>query len=253
MDEATLEYYDRNAGACSARYESADMSHLDHLLLRHLPQHGARVLELGCGSGREAAFLVQHGHDVRAVDASEGMIAEALRRHPELANRLSREAMPLPEGSPLFAEVFDAVLAIALLMHIPDSELFETILQFKKLLRPLAVVFVSVSAGRPEIGTDGREPGGRLFRERPTEELQLLFERLGFRLAARYQTPDALHRSMMWVSLIFHLDEPGTVHSIDRVETIIRRDRKHATYKLGLLRALCDVAQTGAPPRPVVP
>jgi cyclopropane fatty-acyl-phospholipid synthase-like methyltransferase len=63
-NRAALEYYDRNAGACGARYESADMSHLDHLLLRHLPERGARVLELGCGSGREAAFLLQSGHDV---------------------------------------------------------------------------------------------------------------------------------------------------------------------------------------------
>ena len=244
MDQATVEYYDRNAGSCGARYESADMSHLDHLLLRHLPERGARVLELGCGSGREAAFLLQSGHDVYGLDASEGMIEEALRRHPELAGRLSREVVPLPEGSRLLSERFDAVLAIALLMHIPDSELFEAILQWKRVLRPLGVIFISVSTGRPGVDADGRGQGGRLFRERPPEELQLLFERLGFRLAARYQTPDSLQRGMLWNSLVFQLDEQDAVRSIDQVETIIRRDRKDATYKLALLRALCDIAQT---------
>jgi SAM-dependent methyltransferase len=243
MDQPTVEYYDRNAGLCGTRYESGDMSHLDHLLLRHLPETGARVLELGCGSGREAAFLLQSGYDVHGVDASEGMIAEALRRHPELAGRLSRDAVPLPESSRLLSETFNAVLAIALLMHVPDSELFETILQWKRMLRPFGVVFVSVSTGR-SVGEDSRGQEGRLFRERPAEQLQLLFERLGFRLAARYQIPDPLRAGLLWSSLVFQLDEPGAVRSIDQVETIIRRDRKDATYKLALLRALCDIAQT---------
>jgi len=207
MDQATIDYYDRNARSCGARYESADMSHLDHLLLRHLPERGGRVLELGCGSGREASFLLKSGHDVHGIDASQEMIEEALRRHPELTGRLSREAVPLAEGSSLLSESFDAVLAIALLMHIPDSELFETIRQLKRMLPPLGVVFVSVSSGRPDVDASGRSQGGRLFRERPAEELQLLFERLGFRLAARYQTPDSLQREMLWSSLVFQRDE----------------------------------------------
>lgn len=245
MDRATVEYYDRNASTCGAKYESADMSHLDHLLLRHLPERGARVLELGCGSGREAAFLLQSSHEVYGIDASAGMIGEALRRHPELAGRLSCEAVPLPEDCRLLLQSFDAVLAIALLMHVPDSDLFETIQQLKQMLRPLGMVFVSVSRGRPNVDANGRGSGGRLFRERPAEELQLLFERLGFLLAARYQTPDAFERGMLWHSLVFQLGEKGAVRSIDQVETIIRRDRKVATYKLALLRALCDIAQTG--------
>ena len=244
MDRETIEYYDRNAGKCGSRYESADMSHLDHLLLRHLPERGGRVLEVGCGSGREAAFLQGSGYDVYGVDASKAMVEEALRRHPELAGRLYCEAVPLPDGFPLMRESFDAVIAIALLMHVPDSELFETILQWKRMLRPSGMAFISVSLARPGVDTDGRDPDRRLFRERPVEELQLLFERLGFRLASRYQTPDSFKRQMLWHTLVFQLDDQGAVHSIDQVETIIRRDRKTATYKLALLRALCDIAQT---------
>jgi len=106
------------------------------------------LLELGFGSGREAAFLLQNGHDVRAIDASAGMVEEALRRHPELSGRLTCEAQPLQEGSRLLGESFDAVLAIAVLMHIPDSDLFETIFQLKRLLKPRGMAFISVSTGR---------------------------------------------------------------------------------------------------------
>jgi len=223
MDQPTVEYYDSNAGRCAARYESADMSHLDHLLLRHLPERGARVLELGCGSGREAAFLHRSGYDVRGVDASQPMIEEALRRHPELAGRLSCGAVPLPEHSPLLSDSFDAIIAIALLMHVPDAELFETILQCKRMLRPSGVVFISVSVARAGGDAEGRDPGRRLFRERPVEELQLLFERLGFRLAARYQTPDSLERGMLWHALVFQLDEQGAVRCCAPSATSPRR------------------------------
>ena len=245
MDQATIDFYDRNAREQVARYESADMSHLDHLLLRHLPEQGARVLELGCGSGREAAFLLQAGYDIHGSDASAGMIAEALHRHPELGGRLTCTAVPLEENSRLLAESFDAVIAIALFMHVPDQDLFATAFQIKRMLRPQGVAFLSVSSGRTGVDDEGRGAGGRLFRERPPEELQLLFERLGFRLAGRYETPDVFDRGILWHALAFQLDEEATVRSIDQVETIIRRDRKEATYKLALLRALCDIAQSG--------
>jgi SAM-dependent methyltransferase len=244
VDQKTIQYYENHALECSRGYESADMSHLDHLLLRHLPDKGARVLELGCGSGREAAFLLQSGYDIKGIDASRGMIDEALGAHPELTGRLSCEAVPLPEDSPLLSECFDAVIAVALLMHVPDQDLFETAFQIKRMLGPRGVVFISTSTGRSGIDSEGRGEGGRLYRERPVEELALLFERLGFRLAASYETPDALSRGILWHTLVFQLDEEGAVRSIDQVETIIRRDRKTATYKLALLRALCDIAQT---------
>ena len=172
------------------------------------------------------------------------MVEEALRRHPELSGRLTCEALPLEEGSRLLGESFDAVLAIALLMHIPDSDLFETIFQLKRLLKPRGTAFISVSAGRAGVDSAGRARGGRLFRERSADELLLLFERVGFRLTARYETPDVLERDLLWCTLVFQLEDQGAVRSLDQVVTIIRRDRKVATYKLALLRALCDIAQT---------
>jgi len=192
VDQKTIQYYENHALECSRKCESANMSHLDHLLLRHLPDKGARVLELGCGPGREAAFLLRSGYDVTGIDASRGMIDEALRGHPELTGRLSCEAVPLPEDSRMLSESFEAVIAVALFMHIPDQDLFETAFQVKRMLGPHGVLFIGI----------------------------------------------------LWHSLVFQLDEGGAVRSIDQVETIIRRDRKAATYKLALLRALCDIAQT---------
>ena len=69
MDQLTTAYYDANAPAVAERYEQAEMVRLHQLLLAHL-RSGSRILEIGCGSGREASFLLANGHDITAVDAS---------------------------------------------------------------------------------------------------------------------------------------------------------------------------------------
>jgi hypothetical protein len=66
------------------------------------------------------------------------------------------------------------------------------------------VLFIDVSVGRTGL-QDERDGTGRLFRERPPGELQLLFEKHGFTLAARRESPDTLGRpALRWVSLVFN-------------------------------------------------
>jgi len=203
-DGRTILHYDEQAEDISDRYESADVSRLHAMLLRYLPSRGASVLELGCGSGRDAAFLRACGYEVTAVDASGGMVAEATRIHPELSGRVSCAAAPFPGGSPLLRRTFDAVICIGALMHIPDAGLPETVLQIRRMLRPGGVLFVEVSVGRA--GLRGERDGtGRLFRERRPEELQPLFEQHGFTFSARRESPDSLGRpALRWVSLVFN-------------------------------------------------
>lgn len=203
MDKATVSYYDDNAGDVSRRFETADMSRVHGYLLAHLPPRGSRVLEIGCGSGRDAAFLMASGYDVRAVDASAGLIEEALKLHPELVGRLSVAAVPFPEECPLLRDGFQAIVSMAVLMHIPEADLPDTVSQIRRLLVPGGVAFISVSAGRPGVDGEGRGQGGRLFLERPPEHLQGVFEAQGFRMAARYQTPDGYSRGIAWHSMAF--------------------------------------------------
>lgn len=203
MDEKTVSRYDTHARETSARYEAADVSRLHVMLLRHLPPRGASVLELGCGSGRDAAFLEANGYDVAAVDASSGMIAEASRLHPELAGRLSCAAVPVPDGSPLLRCSFDAVFSNAMFMHIPDPELPLVVHQIRRMLRPGGIVIISVSVGRGGL-TDNRDGTGRLFRERQPEELRLVFERVGLAFVTQDEPSDADDRpSLRWVTLVF--------------------------------------------------
>jgi hypothetical protein len=53
MDRSTIYYYNKNAEKLAELYETADISVIHTLLLRFLSEK-ARILEIGCGSGRDA-------------------------------------------------------------------------------------------------------------------------------------------------------------------------------------------------------
>ncbi|MEL6342265.1 MAG: radical SAM protein [Myxococcota bacterium] len=72
--------------------------------LAHLSTPG-RVLDAGCGIGLDIDWLRAAGHDVVGIDASEGMVAQARRRHPDLPIH------PLPiEDAAALNGLFDAAL-----------------------------------------------------------------------------------------------------------------------------------------------
>lgn len=218
MDAATVNVYDGHAAEFARRYAEADAAALQQLLLRYLTP-GSRVLDIGCGSGRDAAFLAANGYRVTATDAAAAMLAVARPNAVRLASdvmprlacpadvRLLQAAFPLPAGAALLAERFDAVVALAVVMHLPDRELFEFAFQVRSLLEKGGTLILSASTGRPGLDGSGRDDSGRLFRERPAGELRLLFERLGFRLVAEHDSADGLGRPLLrWVTLVLRLD-----------------------------------------------
>jgi SAM-dependent methyltransferase/SOS-response transcriptional repressor LexA len=255
MDAATVNVYDGHAAEFAGRYAQADVAPLQQLLLRYLVPR-SRVLEIGCGSGRESVFLAGNSFVVTGTDASAGMLAVARRAAPTPAPglqpgqglppalRFLQVAFPLPAGAAPLDERFDAVVALAVVMHIPDQDLFEFAFQVRDLLEKGGTFIVSVSTGRTGLDAAGRDGHGRLFNERPAGELRLLFERLGFRFVAQHDAEDGLGRpEVRWFTLVFRLESTGGDRPVDQIETIINRDKKDATYKLALLRALCDIAQ----------
>ncbi len=227
MDTATVNVYDGHAAEFASRYARADVAALQQLLLRYLAPR-SRLLEIGCGSGRDAAFLAEHGFAVTATDASSEMLAVCRQSASPAAAGSGRQgtppgtvswrqaAFPLPADDPLLGERFDAVLALAVAMHIPDSELFDVALQIRGLLETGGTLILSASSGRPALDDAGRDAQGRLFRERPAGELRLLFERLGFRLVAQHDARDGLGRpDVHWFALVLRLESTAGDRPVD--------------------------------------
>ncbi len=239
VDVQTFDYYARSGVELAERYESVE-SPVACYFSTAFPA-GARVLDVGAGSGRDLAALIAEGFDGYGVEPTEGLRTAAIARHPELAERLAAGALPAL-GTPFGGE-FDGVLCGAVLMHLQDAHLFDAVLALRQILKPHGRLLVSLPSARSDVGTDERDPHGRLFRAYAPEEVQLLAERMGFQLIGRWDTDDALRRlGTRWYTLLLELRSTGALRAVDQIEGILNRDRKVATYKFALFRALAEIA-----------
>jgi SAM-dependent methyltransferase len=203
MDHPTLTHYNRHAAEMSDQYESADVTRLHQHLLETLPAEG-RILEVGCGSGRDLAFLQAQGFDVTGLEPSEGMRTKALERHPQLAGQLHPGTIPFSTGIDALKPPYDAVLAIAVIMHLRDQELADWIRQLKAVLKPDGILFLSASYARE--GLNGqRDEGGRLFVERTPEQVDAMMREGGLEKVRTFHSPDTLKRPILWFTQIYRL------------------------------------------------
>lgn len=242
MHLETIEFYDAHSEEIAARYHKADVSELHNILHRWLPDKGD-ILEIGCGCGREAIFIASLGCDVMATDASDNMLQQANRNisASTYANKvkLDKATFPLPSEHKLLKDRFDAIVCIAVVMHIPNHELFEFAYQIRTMIKEKGIFICSFCT---EYEAAHNDP--RLYINRESTEISLLFERLGFRILATNVNADGLNRERMWTTLTFSSEGQLGTRPVDQIESIINRDKKTATYKLALLRALCEIAQT---------
>jgi SAM-dependent methyltransferase len=241
VDSQTLRYYESYADKAARRYEGAEAGIAS--LFPFAFQRGERVLEIGAGSGRDAARLLQQGVEVQAVEPSSRLRRLALAVHPELRGRLFDGFLPggLP---PECQREYGGILLSAVIMHIPDGELFDAAFELRARLSKGGKLLISMPIERDDIRPgEQRDDSGRLMVIRSVAQVRLLFERLGFELENDWKSADSLGRGFLWASLFFR-SSGATTRAIDRVESIINADRKVATYKLALVRALCDIAMT---------
>lgn len=241
MDDATISYYSLNSESISEEY-----NHVDSGIWKYIPSvfiSGMRILDIGCGSGRDISYLLKQGHNAYGVDPSEEMLHCAKQDFPDLKDRIEKGGLP-DLGKPFGGE-FDGVLCSAVFMHIPREELFDSAFAIKRILKEDGMLLISIPYNRPGIDEHQRDKKGRLFNQVQPEFLQLLFERLGFSVTGKWGSGDALDRKgYYWHTIAFRLENTSTLRPIDKVESVLTRDKKTATYKLALIRALSEIATT---------
>jgi 2-polyprenyl-3-methyl-5-hydroxy-6-metoxy-1,4-benzoquinol methylase len=200
MDKQTLAYYAANATDVAQRYESAG-SALSSYFGICFP-HQKKILDVGCGSGRDLAVLVSLGFDAFGVDATPEFVDIAQYKHPELLGRITHGQLP-QLGQPFGGE-FDGILCSAVLMHLDDTTLVDSVRSFREALKNEGRVLISVSATRLDADLNGRDQYGRLFKNYSAQHLKTIFEVEGFRLLQQWGNFDTLQRKgIEWLTQLY--------------------------------------------------
>jgi len=198
--DRTLDYYERNAPEIAAGYESVEMRRTLHGISGYLPE-GAALLEIGTGSGRDAAWLLEQGFSVTGIDGSRRMIGEAVSRHPELHDRIRH--CVLPDPLPFPAERFDGVLSLATIMHLREETIPPVLGEINRVLRPGGLAALSVSVERSGLSERGEDSRGRHFTVLSVAAWRRLLGSAGFEMVRDWANPDATGRpGVSWATLI---------------------------------------------------
>lgn len=163
---ANLRFYRDHAGEFVRRTSALDMGELHDRFLRRLPRQG-RILDAGCGSGRDSVLFLRRGFRVTAVDASPAMVA--------VARRAGVRARVLPIQAISYRRAFDGIWACASLLHVPRAEISDVLRRLNRALRPNGVLLVTLKEGKGE----RIEGEGRFFAYYGLDEFKALLRSTG--------------------------------------------------------------------------
>ncbi len=154
-DRPTLDAYDRGATSFADDWATQPAPTDMYDTLRRCFTPGPTA-DIGCGAGRDTAWLATNGYPATGYDASEGLLAEARRRHPLLP--FHHATLPALDGVP--SEAFDNVLCETVIMHLPAPAIRPAVERLLAILRPGGTLYLS---WRLTSGADLRDPHGRLY------------------------------------------------------------------------------------------
>lgn len=185
------DYYQLHAQRFFSETVDVDMSELYRPFVAHL-KPGARILDAGCGSGRDAKAFSEMGYAVEAFDASVELV------------ELARQHTGLPVKQMRFEDVteverYDGIWCCASLLHVPLAELPGVMTQLSEALKPGGVWYLSFKYGCGE-----REKDGRRFTDMDESGFAEVLSGLsGVEVMECWQTHDQRpERDDSWINLV---------------------------------------------------
>jgi len=183
MDEQvriTLEAYNKHAKRyCELTFDSVSQYQLTEFVSL-LP--GRKILDVGCGSGRDTQYFAEDGFEAVGVDFSEQMVAEAKKRTKSDILLMDFSKLEFPDGS------FDGIWACAALIHTPKRNLPQILSEFVRVLKPRGVLYISVREGDGEKMISYKKLGLEkvFFSYYRVEELNSMLRKAGFEVRKEF-------------------------------------------------------------------
>lgn len=183
----TLDYYQRNAKDFFSQTINVDMQNVYQPFLEYLPKphlsNQQKILDVGCGSGRDSVFFANQGFEVIAIDGSKSLIDLA----KQTDTRINWQCLRFDEiAKQNWQNHFTGIWACASLLHVPFDELPKLLNDLILCIKPDGILYASFKYGDAE-----REKDGRFFCDMNEQRWQLIEEQLDSAKALKlWQTID---------------------------------------------------------------
>ena len=191
MTDNTTEYYNKNSLEFIEGTINVDTGILRDRFLKYIPS-GGKILDLGCGSGRDTKCFLEAGYQVTAIDASQELCLKATE-YTGINVRCTRfeELNDVKE--------YDGVFACASLLHVQEGELPEILTKINKALKQQGVLYASFKYGDFAGNRDGR-----YFHDMNEVSVEELFITVsGFRIEEVWQSHDVRRdKEVYWINVI---------------------------------------------------
>ena len=226
--------YDRHAHELAAEYERLAFEQVHGVVADLLPEPGASVLDVGAGTGRDAAWFASKGHRVVAVEPSQEMRKAGQNAHKDGNIQWLSDRLPALEKVVRSKLTFDLIWLSAVWMHVPPRERRRAFRKLVSVMSPGASMMVSLRQGPPD-------PSRPMHPVR-SDEVEKLAGEYGLLRVPVTRRGDARGRpDIDWQVLWLRLPDDGT-NALPLLRHVVFNDNKSTTYKLGLLRVLVRIA-----------
>jgi len=174
----TVQSYDRITEEYAAKW--FDKPVMEPYRFISLVQGRGWVADVGCGPGRDPAYLLKHGVPTIGIDLSMNMLEEARRRVPE-GTYILADCRQLPFRTNSLAGIW----ACASLLHLPRSDFARALSEFARVLHR-GHLFLGLKEGDGEQWTRGTDGSDRFFTYYRPSEIESALGRAGFELGSTH-------------------------------------------------------------------
>lgn len=188
----TIDYYNQYADEFTQATLNVDMESLYKPFLAELPE-SARILDLGCGSGRDTLTFKNRGYQVDAIDYSEVLVERATQLTGIAVQQQSFYEIEVQD-------IYDGVWACASLLHCDRNRLPEVLKRIDAALRHGGVCYMSF-----KYGSIDREKDGRVFTDLDEQQAKAFLDQLdGVTVLKHWITIDKRpDRNEQWLNLLW--------------------------------------------------
>lgn len=195
-EQVTIAQYQAEADGFRQGTWDHDVSQNRDALVAAMPKNPGKILDLGCGPGRDLVAFKGQGHAAIGLDATPAFVEMARQASGCEVWQQSFLSLDLPP------ETFDGIFANASLLHVPRDQMVRVLRDLWRSLVVEGALMMSMGRGDWE-GYTARETGYHYVVAWEYETLAPCVEQAGFEIVDHYYRPPGLPlQQQSWVVIV---------------------------------------------------